>query len=72
MPSCAAVSLMYLRMASPSAIAWGLSHGRNEYPSVNMSESERTPGYRNRSHVPPIASRASKIAQDAHGHRVCR
>src|SRR5436305_4857628 len=28
-----------------------------------MSESERMPGYRNRSHVPPIVSRPSKIAK---------
>src|SRR5579859_1114551 len=27
-----------------------------------MSESERTPGYRKRSQVPPIVSRASRIA----------
>src|SRR4051812_3040028 len=32
-----------------------------------MSESERIPGYRNRSHVPPIASRASRIANDLSG-----
>ena len=35
-----------------------------------MSESERRPGYLNRSHVPPMASRASKIANDAHGQSV--
>ena len=28
-----------------------------------MSESERMPGKRNRSHVPPIAPRASRIAK---------
>ena len=33
-----------------------------------MSESDRMPGYRNRSQVPPMASRASKIAYEAHGH----
>ena len=43
-PSSAAVSLMYCRMSSPSAIAFSPSHGRNEYPRVNMSESERIPG----------------------------
>ncbi len=61
-PSMAAVSLMYCRMSAPSAIAFSPFHGRKEYPRVYMSESDRMPGYRNRSHVPPIASRASKIA----------
>jgi hypothetical protein len=28
-PVSAAVSLMYVRIASPSAMAWGLCHGRN-------------------------------------------
>ena len=32
-----------------------------------MSESERTPGYRNRSHVPPRASRASRTAHTSSG-----
>src|SRR3954452_20410371 len=35
-----------------------------------MSESERMPGYRNRSHVPPIVSRPSKIAKDLPGRVV--
>ena len=29
---------------APSAIARGSVHGLKEYPSVNMSESERMPG----------------------------
>ena len=37
-----------------------------------MSESERIPGYRKRSQVPPMASRASKMAYEAHGHSVWR
>jgi hypothetical protein len=39
-----------------------------------MSESDRTPGYRNRSHVPPMASRASKIVNVRRGSaaRNCR
>src|SRR4051794_31936349 len=36
-----------------------------------MSESERTPGYRNRSQVPPMASRASRIVYVRAGHSVC-
>ena len=36
--------------------------GRQRKPNVNMSESERMPGYRNRSQVPPLASRASSTA----------
>ena len=34
-----------------------------------MSESERMPGYRNRSQVPPIASRASRIVKLLPGQR---
>src|SRR5918992_6305459 len=37
-----------------------------------MSESERTPGYRNRSQVPPIEPRASRIAYDLPGRSVSR
>src|SRR5882757_2267227 len=55
-------------MDEPSAMAFASVHGRNEKPRVNMSESDRTPGYRNRSQVPPIASRDSKIANDLPGH----
>src|SRR3954454_14146524 len=33
-----------------------------------MSESERIPGYRNRSHVPPMEPRLSTIANDLSGH----
>jgi hypothetical protein len=31
-------------MSGASAMAFGLVHGRNEKPSVYMSESERMPG----------------------------
>src|SRR5688500_2944630 len=37
-----------------------------------MSESERMPGYRKRSQVPPIASRDSRIAYDLSGHSAVR
>jgi hypothetical protein len=36
-----------------------------------MSESDRTPGKRNRSHVPPLAPRASTIAYEVPGASVC-
>jgi hypothetical protein len=44
MPASAAVSRMYCRMEGPSAIDVSPFHGAKEYPSVCMSESERTPG----------------------------
>src|SRR4051794_39737433 len=37
-----------------------------------MSESERMPGYRNRSQVPPIASRPSRIAYDRPADSISR
>ena len=43
-PYAAAVSRTYFRIAGPSAIAFASVHGRNEYPSVYMSESDRMPG----------------------------
>ena len=43
-PCSRAVSWMYDRIEAPSAIALAWVHGRNRYPSVNMSESERMPG----------------------------
>src|SRR6185295_9432007 len=55
-------------MAGPSAMAFASGHGRNLKPSVYMSESERMPGYRNRSHVPPTESRASRTANVLPGH----
>src|ERR1039458_1477034 len=45
----------------PSAIALASAHGLNAYPRVYMSESDRMPGYLNRSQVPPMQSRASRI-----------
>jgi hypothetical protein len=44
MPYSRAVSRMYARIEGPSAMPLGLLQGRKEYPSVNMSESERMPG----------------------------
>jgi hypothetical protein len=49
-------------MEAPSAMDVEPFHGRKAYPRVNMSESDRMPGYRNRSQVPPIALRDSRIA----------
>ena len=46
----------------PSAMAFSDVHGLNRKPRVNMSESERMPGYLNRSQVPPRLSRRSRIA----------
>src|SRR6478735_8168386 len=37
-----------------------------------MSLSDRTPGYRNRSHVPPLDARASRMAIDFEGKAVVR
>src|ERR1700759_1807742 len=59
-------------MSPPGAMAWGLVHGRNGKPRVYMSESDRTPGNRNRSQVPPLAPRASRMAYEAPGASVCR
>ena len=62
MPFSAAASLRYARIEAPSAIAFSDVHGLNRKPSVYMSESERMPGYLNRSQVPPRLSRLSRIA----------
>lgn len=43
-PASAAVSRMYWRIDGPSAIDRSPVQGRNGYPSVCMSESERMPG----------------------------
>ena len=45
-----------------SAIAVSERHGLNSYPNVCRSESDRTPGKRNKSQVPPDAPRASRMA----------
>ena len=42
----------------PSAIDFSAVHGLKPKPSVCMSLSERTPGYLNRSHVPPMSDAA--------------
>ena len=44
MPDSAAVSRMYWRIEAPSPMACDPVQGRNGYPSVYMSESERMPG----------------------------
>ena len=36
-----------------------------------MSESDRMPGYRKRSQVPPMSARASRMAKEAQGHSAC-
>ena len=43
-PNSWAVSRRYFRMEGPSAMALASFQGRKEYPSVNISESERIPG----------------------------
>ena len=48
------------------------SHGLKSYPSVCMSLSERMPGYRNKSQVPPIAPRRSKTAKVRSGQSRCK
>ena len=53
----------------PSAIAFGSVQGLNRKPRVNMSESDRMPGYLNRSQVPPRFSRRSRMTKDLDGHR---
>ncbi len=60
MPYLCAVVLRYSRMWTPSATPSFRVHGSNGKDSVKMLLSERTPGYRNRSQVPPIRSRRSK------------
>src|SRR3954453_15634486 len=72
MPFSEAASLMYSRIEGPPAIATEDVHGLNRKPSVNMSESERMPGYLNRSQGPPMCSRRSRIAYDFEGHLSCR
>ena len=71
-PCSRAVSSTYARIDAPSTIALSPVHGLNAYANVCTSESERTPGKRNRSHVPPIASRASRIAYVRPGCRAWR
>ncbi len=62
MPCAAAVSAMYWRIDGPSASTFSSRHGRNLYPKVSMSKSQRIPGYRNKSQVPPIRARRSSTA----------
>jgi hypothetical protein len=60
MPDSATVSFRYDMIDGPSAMAFSDVHGLNRKPRVNMSESERMPGYLNRSQVPPRFSRRSR------------
>ena len=46
-------------MSAPSAMYSSRLHGSNGKLKVKMSLSERIPGYRNKSQVPPIRSRRS-------------
>jgi len=48
-------------MWSPSATFSLRVHGSKGKDSVKMLLSERTPGYRNKSHVPPICARRSRM-----------
>jgi hypothetical protein len=66
------VSRRYSMIDGPSAIDFSCVHGLNENPRVCMSLSERTPGYRKRSHVPPMSLRPSRIANVRSGHLVFR
>src|SRR3954453_10306906 len=50
-------------MDGPSAMVRLLLQGRKLNPSVYMSESERMPGKRNRSQVPPSVCRSSRMAK---------
>src|SRR3954462_14277799 len=59
-------------MSSAAAIDRHDFHGLKPNPNVKRSESERMPGKRNRSHVPPIASRPSRIAKLRLGARAVR
>jgi hypothetical protein len=59
MPYSETVSFRYAMIDGPSAMAFSDVHGLKRKPSVNMSESERMPGYLNRSQVPPRFSRRS-------------
>jgi len=61
MPFSRTASFRYSMMAGPSAMALDDVHGLNRNPRVNMSESDRMPGYLNRSQVPPMLSRRSRI-----------
>ena len=51
----------------PSAIDLLCIHGLNLKPSVCISESDLTPGYLKRSHVPPILFLPSRIEKDLFG-----
>src|SRR5271168_2889438 len=72
MPYMEADSLTYLMISGPSAMAFSSVHGRHGKPKVYRSESERIPGYLNKSQVPPIASRPSRIVKLSSGFWVCR
>ena len=56
-------SFFYIVLISklPSAMASLYFHGLKLYPKVNISESERIPGYLNISQVPPMLSLFSRI-----------
>jgi len=72
MPNSRTVSRRYSMIDRPSAIDFSCVQGLKEYPRVCMSLSERTPGYRKRSQVPPMSSRPSRTTNDRSGHRVRR
>src|ERR1700736_900822 len=63
MPVARTDSPRYLRISGASAMAFPSVHGRHGKPKVYRPESERMPGYLNKSQVPPIACRPSRIVK---------
>ena len=47
---------------------FALLHGLKSKPKVYMSLSERMPGYLNKSQVPPMRGRPSRMVNDVLGH----
>src|ERR1700710_2461832 len=72
MPDSATRPVRYDMIDGPSAMAFSDVHGLNRNPSVNMSESERMPGYLNKSQVSPMLLRRSRTAYVLVGQRTCR
>src|SRR5690606_9505640 len=54
-------------MDAPSASTLSFFQGLKLKPKVDISESERIPGYLNRSQVPPILSRRSMMSKERCG-----
>ena len=60
-PCLCAVVAMYSRICSPPAMASVWVHGSHGKHKVYVLVSQRTPGYRKTSHVPPICARRSRM-----------